>query len=293
MTFSLRPALATLATLTLAGGLAACSSDSEPSADASRSSGSGMAISHIHGLGIDPADGRLYAATHEGVIAVSEGGQTRRVSDHADYMGFTVAKARTFFGSGHPAQGADGPANRGLIKSTDSGQTWKTVSLGGEVDFHALDYAHGTIYGYDSTNGMLRVSTNGTDWDEGAELSALDITVSPEDPGLVLATTETGVARSTDGGTTFTDGAEPVLAFVSWAEPEALYGVDPAGGLHRSSDGGETWRKVGDVPGGGPQALTAVDADRVLAATESGVYESSDGGRSFTKRVSVSPEPAQ
>ncbi|MGW0656682.1 hypothetical protein ACWD4T_49595 [Streptomyces umbrinus] len=37
------------------------------------------------------------------------------------------------------------------------------------------------------------------------------------------------------------------------------------------------------VPGGQPQALTTVDADQVLAATQTGVYESRDAGKTFTE----------
>ncbi|GAA2650842.1 hypothetical protein [Streptomyces vastus] len=136
---------------------------------------------------------------------------------------------------------------------------------------------------------MLRVSKDGKTWDRRAELAALDIAVSPNDPDTVLATTQNGIATSTDGGKTFADGAEPVLAFVSWTKPNALYGIDPAGGLHRSADGGTTWKKAGTVPGGQPQALTAVDADRILAATQDGVYESRDGGKTFTQRLPVTP----
>ncbi|MFJ3954758.1 hypothetical protein ACIPXV_32810 [Streptomyces libani] len=65
-----------------------------------------MALSHIHGLGVDPADGQLYVATHGGVIAVADDGSSQRVSDTADYMGFTVAGPKTFLGSGHPAEGS-------------------------------------------------------------------------------------------------------------------------------------------------------------------------------------------
>ncbi|WP_307714993.1 hypothetical protein [Streptomyces sp. V4I23] len=86
------------------------------------------------------ADGQLYVATHEGDIAVADDGSSQRVSDTADYMGFTIAGPKTFLGSGHPAEGSGDHANRGLIKSTDAGKTWKTLSLDGEVDFHALDY---------------------------------------------------------------------------------------------------------------------------------------------------------
>ncbi|MET8747890.1 hypothetical protein [Streptomyces sp. NPDC004728] len=45
--------------------------------------------------------------------------------------------------------------------------------------------------------------------------------------------------------------------------------------------------KVVALAGGQPQALTAVGAEHVLAATQSGVYESKDGGRTFSKRLDV------
>ncbi|KNE81665.1 F510_1955 family glycosylhydrolase [Streptomyces xinghaiensis] len=297
-------AAASAAAILLAAVLTGCSDDSSPdehgSASSAESTGSAGhshgpeasvgEISHIHGLGVNPGDGRLYVATHRGVIAVDDDGSAERVGDTADYMGFTVAGKDTFLGSGHPAEGSGDHANRGLIRSTDAGKTWTSLSLAGKSDFHALEEVDGTIYGYDSTAGLLRVSENGKKWDERAELAALDIAVSPEDPGTVLATTQSGVARSTDGGKTFGDGSEPVLTHLSWAEGGALYGIAPDGVVHRSADGGESWKKAGTVPGGQPQALTAVDADRVLAATGSGVHESRDGGKSFTRRLAVSEE---
>lgn len=269
--------------------LAACSSKTGTSSDMTSAEGSGdLAVSHVHGLGIDPADGRLYVATHEGVIAVADDGTAQRVGDTADYMGFTVIGAKTFLGSGHPAEGSGDHGNRGLIQSTDSGKTWETLSLGGTTDFHSLEYAHNTVYGYDSTRGLLRVSADRTTWDDRAELAALDIAVSPKDRNVVLATTEDGVAMSSDGGRKFRAGSGQVLAFLSWPAADALYGVDLAGGLHRSTDGGTSWKGTGTVPGGQPQALTAVDAERVLVATQDGVYESRDGGGTFRQRLPMS-----
>ncbi|MEU1691665.1 F510_1955 family glycosylhydrolase [Streptomyces hirsutus] len=270
----------------LALTLTACSGDGSGSGEAQTSPSS--TVSHIHGVGIDPADDRLYVATHEGVFTSGENNEPQRVGDSRDdYMGFTVAKAKTFLASGHPAPDAEGPANKGLVESADAGKTWKTKSLSGEVDFHALEYADGTIYGYDSTNGKVRVSKDGVKWQDRATLSALDIAVNPDDTQMLLATTEAGVAKSTDGGKTFADGAKPVLYFVSWGAPDTLYGIDGSGALQRSADSGDTWKKVGTAPGGQPQALTAVDAERVLVATQDGVYESKSGGKTFTKRMDV------
>lgn len=268
--------------------LAACS-DADSDGSGPKAEGTAdVRISHVHGLGLDPADQRLYVATHEGIYTDGDGDGPRLVGDSKDdFMGFTVAGADTFLASGHPAPDAGGPGNKGLIRSTDAGKTWKTLSLAGETDFHALDYAHGTTYGYDATNGLLRTSKDGVKWKDGAQLQAVDIAVSPEDPELVLATTPDGVARSTDGGATFAAGEKPPMTFVSWKATGALYGIDPAGALHRSSDDGTTWKKTGTVPGGQPQALTAVDAGHVLIATQDGIYESEDGGKTFTKRLAV------
>ncbi|MEU3608126.1 F510_1955 family glycosylhydrolase [Streptomyces sp. NPDC035033] len=271
---------AAAAVLSLSLALTACSRPADPGDEPA------SALSHIHGLGL--RDGILYVATHEGIRSPGAGGAPVLVGDRRDdFMGFTVARDGTFLASGHPAAGGDGPSDLGLIASTDSGRSWTERSLGGEVDFHSLGTAGGTVYGYDSTNGRLRVTRDQKTWEDRASLRALDIAVSPTVPDTVLATTETGVARSTDGGRTFAPGAGQVLAYVSWGAADALYGVSPDGELFRSGDGGAAWNRIGPVPGGAPQALTAVDARRLLVATGDGVYESRDAGRSFVRRMEV------
>ncbi|GAA1909116.1 hypothetical protein GCM10009716_18830 [Streptomyces sodiiphilus] len=293
MPLRLRPAAGVTALL-LAAALTACSGASDPAEESPADSGAGhgedaahLDIGHVHGLGIDPADGTVYVATHHGLVRIAEDGTAERVGDASDYMGFAVTGPGTFLGSGHPAPDADTDVHHfGLLESTDAGRTWTTLSLGGEADFHALVYAHDTVYGYDSTRGGLRVSEDGTTWEDRATLPAADIAVSPEGPDVLLATTQNGIARSTDGGDTFADGRAPVLLYLSWPAPDSLFGIAPDGELSRSTDGGDTWEAVGTVPGGAAQALTALDAGHILAATEGGVYESRDGGETFTERLS-------
>src|SRR5207302_1327423 len=49
-------------------------------------------VSHVHGLGIDPADGTLYVATHYGTFRIPDRGPAQRVgASYQDTMGFTVA----------------------------------------------------------------------------------------------------------------------------------------------------------------------------------------------------------
>ncbi|MEV0375940.1 exo-alpha-sialidase, partial [Streptomyces sp. NPDC050636] len=38
---------------------------------------------------------------------------------------------------------------------------------------------------------------------------------------------------------------------------------------------------------GPPQALTAVDAQHILAATQGGVYETQNGGKTFVERLTA------
>ncbi|WP_328285678.1 F510_1955 family glycosylhydrolase [Streptomyces sp. GQFP] len=235
----------------------------------------------MHGLGVDPADGRVYVATHTGVYTVTKGGKPKLVGDgEDDFMGFTVTGENTFIASGHGAEGSDRPGNVGLIETKDAGRSWTSRSLSGEADFHSLDSAEGTVYGYEA--GRVRVSSDLKSWDDRATLDALDLAVSPAGDKL-LATTADGVVASTDGGHTFGKGAEPVQAFLSWPAEKSLFGIDPSGMLSSSADGGKTWKQLATVPGGQPQALTAVDAEHVLAATQTAVYESLDGGKTFTE----------
>ena len=43
---------------------------------------------HVHGLGINPTDGALYAATHTGLFIVRDGHASRVADRHQDTMGF-------------------------------------------------------------------------------------------------------------------------------------------------------------------------------------------------------------
>lgn len=280
-----RPAVRTL--LAVAGAsivsllLAACGDGSSDTGESSAVSTSSEALSHVHGLGVDPADGRVYVATHQGLYTVARGQKPKLVGDSRDdFMGFTVTGENTFIASGHGAPGSDRPGNIGLIETRDAGRTWTTRSLSGQADFHSLDSAKGTVYGYEA--GRIRVSTDLKTWDDRATLEALDVAVSPTGDKL-LATTAEGVVTSTDGGRTFGKGSGQVQAFVSWPAEKSLFGIDTSGKLSRSADGGKTWKQLTTVPGGQPQALTAVNADHVLAATMTGVYESRDGGETFSQ----------
>ena len=102
-------------------------------------------VVHVHGLGVDPGDGVLYAATHSGLFRIPEQGKAARVANRVqDTMGFSIVGPGRFIGSGHPDFREDDvrPPLLGLIESDDAGETWERLSLHGEADFHALAAAH-------------------------------------------------------------------------------------------------------------------------------------------------------
>lgn len=239
-------------------------------------------FAHVHGLGVDPADGAVYVASHDGLFRSGPAGLVPAGATGRDLMGFTIAGPGTFLSSGHPAPGDDLPQPLGLVESRDGGVSWTPLSLTGEVDFHALEAVSGSVFGYDATNGLLRVSGDGgRSWEDRAALEALDIAVDPADPDRVLATVAGGVAASTDGGRTFTAPTGPQLAYLSWGPDGTVSGLDLDGAVFTSSDRGSAWQRVGAGPGGRPQAVTAVDG-ALLAATANGVFRSEDGGVTFS-----------
>jgi hypothetical protein len=247
-------------------------------------------VVHVHGLGVDPQDDAVYAATHMGLFRIPEDGQAVRVANrYQDTMGFEVLGPGRFLGSGHPDFREDDTPLLGLIESRDAGRTWTPLSLRGEADFHAIEARHGQVYAYDSTSETFMVSANG-EWDRRSELVVLDFAVSPEDAELVLATTEAGLQRSTDGGRSWTSPPEaPELAVMSWDETDEIVGVAADGAVHASIDGGRTWSPRGDV-GGVPEAITPAHIDGAafifVAVADRGILESSDGGRTFQVRYS-------
>lgn len=242
-----------------------------------------VALTHVHGLGINPADGTLHVATHDGLYQLpAQGGTPRLVGDgRQDTMGFTVAGPNQFLASGHPAPGQGGPDHLGLIESSDAGVTWKTLSLAGEADFHALRYRHNTVYGYNSVTGQLLTSADRTTWQTRSAVALRDFDVSPADPNILLATAQTGLQRSTDGGATWAQADGPPLLLLAWETTDRLWGITTSGGVQRSTDGGSSWKASGRLAGQAT-ALAAHDNTLYAAVHERGILRSTDGGSTWT-----------
>ena len=245
---------------------------------------------HIHGLGVNPADGALFVATHTGLFRAPPGKmRARRVADRfQDTMGFTVTGPDRFLGSGHP-DGREGlPPFLGLIRSTDAGRTWQPVSLLGERDFHVLEADGSRIYGYGSDfesrrAGLLVSEDGGRTWEERTPPEPLiSLAIDPGDPQRVVASGEDAIYASMDAGRGWRPlGDTPGM--LAWPEQDALFLVGFDGSVARSSDAGRTWSSVGAVDGP-PAAFDSAAGELYVALHDGTVVRSRDGGRSWQLR---------
>jgi hypothetical protein len=266
-------------------------------------------IHHIHGLAVDRRDPEiLYIATHTGLVRIRQNGSVERVgTHHFDLMGFTAhpSEANLVFASGHP----DVPSfqkfqtgNLGLLVSRDGGQTWQSVALKGQADFHALTYSArngGELYGWSvaEQTGLFRIST--TSW-KVEQLPARGLSnvwslaASPDSAGSLLAGVRTGLMASRDWGVSWTPvnsiPSDAQVTAVSYHQSDArvvyAYIAHKDRGLLRSRDGGARWDAagyVGDVKA--PVVALAIGPGEhvAFATTGSSVLRSRNGGRTWQK----------
>lgn len=269
-------------------GLVACGEDETSPPESGSPTSFAAQAAHIHGLGINPADGALYIATHSGLFRAKRGAvEPEQVGTSTqDTMGFTVAGRDRFFGSGHPAPDQPGPPHLGLIESRDAGDSWRSISLAGEADFHVLRHVKGKIYGYSTLTGQLMTSSdNGTSWKRASPPAPIfDLAVDPEHQARIVAASEAGLV-SYDGNW---KRLGPEVGLLAWPTGRAFYLVDQAGTVSLSDDGGRSWAEKGQLPEA-PVALLATSADELYVALQSGtVMRSTDGGNHWRVRVDPS-----
>jgi len=187
----------------------------------------------------------------------------------------------------------------GLLVSRRSGDFWEESSFGLDDDTvlalaTTADWSQREIMFAATTNGVFISRNGGRAW-RATELVTDDdpvdvLAVSPafSEDETVFAGTEGGALWvSTDGGRTWDHLAEqlgdgPVNCL--WLAPDyAASGIMVAGvgsGLYRSTDRGETWTLVANLP---DVILTLAGDDHVVLAGlhNVGIYRSCDGGQTW------------
>ena len=187
----------------------------------------------------------------------------------------------------------------GVITSVDGGKTWKKISNGvnGPVDFHQMDTSKAdpdVIFGI---SGSLQVSRDGgRSWTIAGSVpeGVFDLSVSAKSANTVYAATKRGIARSIDGGRTWSP-AHAVLkttTMVQVASDGMLYAYLVGIGLIQTAESPLNWRRVASDFGTAVVLHLAVDPTdglRIYVVTydpqsrAQAIRATRDGGSTWTK----------
>jgi photosystem II stability/assembly factor-like uncharacterized protein len=211
-------------------------------------------------------DGGLLVGTHTGVVRVDvvSGAVTPVGASRDDFMGL-AGSSELLVASGHPGVGSLLPDPVGFIRSTDGAETWETVSLTGEIDFHSLAIDGDQVAGSATAGELLYSADGGATWStiaqgEATSLAWFDGRLWIAD-GSSLATWGPGDAAPQ----TVPDAAGVFVAAAS--DASLLWVLRPDGSLLASADG-VAWTPAGSVDeaaslAASPTAAYVVTPDRI------------------------------
>ncbi len=265
-----KAAAAAATTLLLATGCTAEAAPSYPEA-------------HIHGMAVQGNGKTVLLATHDGLYKMSAD-TTEFIGPTIDLMGFTTTGTPDhFYASGHPGAGSELPNPVGHIETTDGGQSWQPLSRQGQSDFHSLTHSQAGLVGFD---GTVRTSEDGQSWSTSQTgMQPADLSGTAE-ADTVLATTQAGLQRSTDGGTIWKKAPDaPLLYLTDFATAQSAAGVSPDGTVYTTDDAGLTWQGAGRIDSE-PHAMAATAGEdgqlKIWVATRQDIRLSNDGGQTFS-----------
>jgi len=191
--------------------------------------------------------------------------------------------------NGEPLPGLGLDMVKGFVyKTSDGGQHWERIWYGDNLARY--------VWIHPQNHDLIYVSTG--IFDREAANSNPDV----PDPGGV------GILRSRDGGATWEVlGVENGIRadelyfgslYMHPTNPDILLGAAgndpytwalerPIGAIYRTTDGGDSWQRVLDLPNGSAVEICAGDPNVVYAASMSSFYRSADGGVTWQLHAGV------
>ncbi len=190
---------------------------------------------------------------------------------------------------------------QGIHRSEDRGVTWRQTILGtfGRDSIRNLA-PHPTdpnvVYAGHETN-IFKTVDGGRTWSKLVSAWFPQLTLDPERPSTVYygtrgeGTREEQIYRSEDGGASWIllgQGGQRV--FLHPRDAATIYTIS-GGNLFRSTNRGDSWNQVGQIPGSMLYVLPSNPAVMFAPADTDGLHRSTDGGATWTKQGVLPKRP--
>lgn len=206
-------------------------------------------------------------------------------------------------GTGERANRQSSSWGDGIYKSSDGGKTWKNVGLKdshhiGRIALHPSNpnvvyvAAMGHLWGPNNERGLYKSTDGGESWERiiyvNDDTGVVDVALDPSNPDIVYAATYQRRRR-----------------------PFGFHGGGPGSGLHKSTDGGKTWKELRSGMPAGDYGRIGIsifrnDPNIVYASVEqgfqynastaynerrAGLYRSKDKGETWEFMSNWNPRP--
>jgi uncharacterized protein (TIGR03437 family) len=266
-------------------------------------------VDSFAGLGVD-AQGNNYIAgsTYSATFPVKAAAQSHLASDGlyridgpgSAYVELGLTSARFIVVDPLNANTLYAASSGTLLRSIDGGATFTALSLpSSEVQILAINPSNDQIlYAGTFDQGTLKSTDGGATWTaangsltgSANQFTTQGLWVDPTMPNVLLANTAGNFVRSADGGASWQiiySSIDVVSVSFDSAIPGTLYVTTYTNGVTLlSSDHGQTFTNLTT-----PTAFGAILADpnhpgRLLGSGPGGIFESDDGGSTWTAQLS-------